>query len=115
MRVATRKDFFASLIMYKLIRMKEPHFFRPSLYNANQISLHAVHEKTLIIDISSVSYNWGINSFQVKYDQLWNAIPPCIRDIYSRQILIDLIDSIDLTLKVYNLKFTLVATCMYHS
>ena len=39
------------------------------------------------VDIpSTVTADWGLYSFQVKYPHFWNMLPPCIRDLpsYSR-------------------------------
>ena len=81
MRNATRTDYFASLIMYRLIRMKEPPFLLP-LFNPYQTS-RPNRGPRKDLDIPAVSTDWGLRSFQVKYANFWNSIPPCIRDIHS--------------------------------
>ena len=80
----TRINYFASLTMYRLVRMKEPplllSFFKP--FHSDRPTLGP----RIALAIPSVSTDWGLHSFQVNYAHLWNLIPPCIRDLpsYSR-------------------------------
>ena len=82
MSIKTRTNYFAALTLYRLIRMKEPPFllslFEP--YKSDKPSRGV--RKDLKIP-SSITTDWGINSFQVKYAHFWNNIPPCIRDLHS--------------------------------
>ena len=82
MRYDTRTDYFASLVMYRLVRMKEPSFllslFKP--YKSDKPSRGP--RKDLKIP-TNITTDWGLHSIQVKYAHFWNSIPPCIRDIHS--------------------------------
>ena len=77
----SRRDYFAMLIMYRIIRMKEPplllSFFKPYLSDKPQRG----PRKDLAIPI--VSTDSGLLSYQVKYANLWNSIPSCIRYLPS--------------------------------
>lgn len=77
----TRTNYFAALIMYRLVRMREPPFllslFEP--YKSDKPSRGPRKD----LKVSTLKTDWGRNSFQVKYAKLWNIIPPCIRDLHS--------------------------------
>ena len=82
-RYDTRTDYFASLVMYRLIHMKDPPFllllFTP--YKTDKPSRDPRKDLKIPINITT---NWGLNLFQVKYAHFWNNTPPpCIRDIHS--------------------------------
>ena len=81
MQITKRRDYFASLTMYKIIHMKQPPFllslFKP--YKRDRPPRGPRKD----LDIPSVIHNWGLHSFQVKYAKFWNTIPPCIRDLPS--------------------------------
>ena len=81
MRISTRTDYFASLTMYKIIRMKQPPCLLPLFkpYKRDRPSRGPRKE----LDIPSVFHNWDRHSFLVKYAKFWNKIPPCIRDLPS--------------------------------
>ena len=84
MRNVTRTDYFASLIMYRVIRMKQPPFltslFKP--YKKDRSSRGPRKD----IKIPTATYDWALYSFQIKYAKFWNNIPPCIRDVPSYSI-----------------------------
>ena len=84
MRNVTRTDYFASLIMYRVVRLKEPPFLLP-LFNSFTTD-RPTRGPRKDLDTPYVTTVWGLSSFQYKYPQFWNSIPPCIRDLpsYSR-------------------------------
>ena len=92
----TRRDYFAMLLIYRVVRMKEPPLLLPLFkpYRTDKPKRGPRQD----LSIPSVSTNSGFLSFQVIYAKLWNAIPPCIRYIpsYSR---------FKKSIKVYYVKF----------
>ena len=68
-----RPDYFASLLMYRLVRMKKPPFllslFKP--YKSDKSS----RGPRIDLDLITVTTEWGLYSFQVKYANYWNKIP----------------------------------------
>ena len=81
LRTDSRRVYFAMLIMYRVVRMKEPPFILP-LFKPYQ-SDKPKRGPRQDLEISTVSTDSGLLSFQVKYVKLWNAIPPCIRYLSS--------------------------------
>ena len=79
-----RTDYFASLVMYRLVRMKEPPFLLPLFkpYKSDK----PTRGPRIDLDPTTVTTDWGLYSFQVRYSNFWNKIPPCLRDLpsYSR-------------------------------
>ena len=79
-----RTDYFESLLMYRLVRMNEPPFllslFKP--YKSDK----PIRGPRIDLDPITENADWGFYSFQVKYENYWNKIPPCIWDLpsYSR-------------------------------
>ena len=77
----TRTDYFASLIMYRIVRMREPPLlctlFEP--YKSDKPTRGPRKD----LKVNLVPTDWGLYSFQIKYANLWNSIPPCIRDLHS--------------------------------
>ena len=77
----TRRDFFAMLIMYRLVRMKEPplllSFFKP--YHSDK----PTRGPRIDLKVSTMITDSGKNSFHIKYANLWNSLPPCYRDLPS--------------------------------
>ena len=69
-----RMDYFACLVMYRLMRMRETPFllslFKP--YKSNR----PTRGPSKYLDIPTTSYDWGLYSFQVKHAQFWDRIPP---------------------------------------
>ena len=84
MTTSTRTDYFASLMMYRLVHMKEPPFLLPLFKKYKSDKPTRGPRKDL--DPETVTTDWGLHSFQIKYSKFWNNIPPCIRDLpsYSR-------------------------------
>ena len=80
----TRTDYFASLVMYRLVCMREPPLLR-TLFKPFKTDKPARGPRK-DLKIPLVPTDWGLYSFQVKYAKLWNLIPPCIRNLptYSR-------------------------------
>ncbi|WP_205155510.1 hypothetical protein, partial [Faecalicatena contorta] len=78
MRYDTRTDYFASLVMYRLVRMKEPPFLLSLFEPYNPDKPQRGPRKDLEIP-SKIKTDWGLDLFQVKYAHFWNNIPPCIR------------------------------------
>lgn len=81
MQITTRMDYFASLTMYKIIRMKQPPFLAP-LFKP-YIRDRPTRGPRKDLEIPPATHNWGVQSFQIKYAKFWNKIPPCIRDLPS--------------------------------
>ena len=79
MRNVTRTDYFASLIMYRIVRMKEPPLLS-SLFNPFTTD-RPTRSPRKDLDIPLSLIDWGFNSFQIQYAQFWNSIPPCIREL----------------------------------
>ena len=81
LRTDYRRDYFAMLIMYRVLRMKGPPFilslFKP--YQSDKPKRGSRQD----LEIPTVSTDSGLLSLQVKYAKLWNAIPPCIRYLSS--------------------------------
>ena len=73
----SRRDYFAMLIMYRVVSMKEPPFILP-LFKPYQTDKPKRGPRQ-DLEIPTVSTDSGLLSLQVKYANLWNAIPPCIR------------------------------------
>ena len=84
MTTSTRTDYFAPLMMYRLVHMKEPPFLLALFkkYESDKPT-RGPHKD---IDLETITTDWGLYSFQIKYSKFWNSIPPCIRDLpsYSR-------------------------------
>ena len=76
MRNTTRTNYFAALTMYRLIRMREPPFLLSFLKSYKPEKPSRGPRKDLHIP-TSITTDWGLNSFQVKYAHFWNGIPPC--------------------------------------
>ena len=77
LRNDTRRDYFAMLIMYRVVRMKEPPFLLPFFKPYQTDKPQRGPRKDLVVPL--VSTDSGLLSVQVKYAKLWNSIPPCIR------------------------------------
>ena len=77
----SRRDYFAMLIMYRVVRMKESPFILP-LFKPYQTDKPNRGPRK-VLEISTVTTDSGLLSFQVKYAELWNKIPPCIRYLSS--------------------------------
>ena len=69
---ATRTDYFASLIMYRFIRMKEPRFLLP-LFNP-YLTSRPNRDPRKDLDIPAAFTDWELCSFQVKDANFWNSI-----------------------------------------
>ena len=84
MTISTRTDCFTSLMMYRIVNMKEPSFLLPLFKKYKSDKPTRGPRKDL--NPETVTTDWGLHSFQVKYTNFWNNIPPCIRDLpsYSR-------------------------------
>ena len=76
-----RRDYFAMLLMYRVVRMNQPPFLLPLLKKF--ISDRPTRGPWKDLDTPKVSTNFGLLSFQVKHVNLWNLIPPCIRYLPS--------------------------------
>ena len=76
-----RTDYFPSLLMYRLVRMNEPPFFL-SLFKPYK-SDKPTRGLRIDLDPITVTTDWRLYSFQVKYANYWNKIPPFIRDLPS--------------------------------
>ena len=77
----TKTDYFASLIIYRFVRMREPPLLR-TLFEPYK-SDKPTRGPRKDLKVPTVPTDWGLYSFQVKYAKLWNLIPPCIRDLPS--------------------------------
>lgn len=79
LRTDSRRCYFALLVMYKVVRMREPKIltslFTPYASDKPQRGTRRD------LDIPFTSSEMGINSFQVKSAKLWNSIPAHIRDL----------------------------------
>ena len=77
----TRRDFFTALIMYRIVRMREPplllSLFKP--YHSDKPTRGPRKD----LEITTMLTDSGKNSFQIKYANLWNFLPPCYRDLPS--------------------------------
>ena len=81
-RNTTRTNYFAALTMYTLISMRESPFLL-SFFKPYKSGKPARGPRKDLDTHSSVTTDWGLNSFQVKYAHFWNSIPPCTRDLHS--------------------------------
>ena len=77
----TRRDFFAMLIMYRLVRMKEPSLLLPLFKPYHFDKPTRGPRKDL--EITTILTDSGKNFFQIKYAKLWNSLPPSYRDLPS--------------------------------
>ena len=81
LRNDTRRDYFAALIMYRIWRMKEPplllSLFKP--YHSDK----PTRGPRIDLEMTTMITDSGKNSFQIKYANLWNSLPPCYRDLPS--------------------------------
>ena len=77
----TRTDYFASLVMYRIVRLKEPPILL-SVFKSYK-PYRPVRGPRKDLEPIKVTTDWDLNSFQVKYSKFWNNIPPCIRDLPS--------------------------------
>ena len=71
---STRTDYFASLTMYRLVRMNETPFLLPLFKPYKSDKPIRGPRKDLIPEI--VTTDWDLYSFQIKYANYWNNIPP---------------------------------------
>ena len=74
-------DYFASLIMYRIVCLKEPPLLLP--FFKRYTTARPVRGPHKDLDPTTATKDWGLHSFQVKYSNFWNNIPPCIRDLPS--------------------------------
>ena len=79
--IDSRRDYFAMLIMHRVVRMKEPPFILP-LFKPYQTEKPKSGPRQYL-EIPTVNTDSGLLSFQVKYANLWNATSPCIRYLSS--------------------------------
>ena len=68
-----RTDYFASPLMDKLVRMKEPSFLLPLFkpYKSDK----PTRGPRIDLDPITVTTDWELYSFQVKYANYWNKFP----------------------------------------
>ena len=75
----TRRNFFAMLIMYRLVRMNKPPLLLPlfKLYHSDKPTKGPRND----LEITTMLTDSGKNSFQNKYANLWNSLPPSYREL----------------------------------
>ena len=71
LRVDSRRDYFALLLMYKVVRMKESPILTSLFIPFN--SDKPIRGLRKDLDIAAVHTVRGLNSFQVRCAKLWNA------------------------------------------
>ena len=74
MRNITRTDYFASLIMYRIVRKKQTPFLTSLFIPYNKDRPSRSLRKDL--KIPTASHDWGLQSSQIKCAKFLNIIPP---------------------------------------
>ena len=79
LRTDSRRSYFALLVMYKVVRLREPRIltllFKPYALDRPQRGTR------IDLNVPFTSSELGTNSFQVKSAHLWNSLPNHIRDL----------------------------------
>ena len=101
-RVAMRTDYFAALIMYRIVCMKQPPFLLPLFIPYKNDRPFREPRKDLELHVALT--NCELQSFQIKYANFGNKIPPCIRYLPS-------FSQFKKSVKTYLLKFE--TNCQY--
>ena len=79
LRTDSRRSYFALLVMYKVVRMREPKILT-SLFTPYASDRPQRGTRT-DLNVPFTSSEMGTSSFQVKGAKLWNSIPIEIRDL----------------------------------